>query len=90
MTDLRRTAIADEGKFTLENLRERVRKTQRQVAIDVGVSDRAVSGWESSAIPKLDSAVGLAKSLGVSLKTICEAIGISVDGVLDDIPQKTP
>ena len=90
MTDLRGTSIADESKFTLENLRERVRKTQRQVAINVGVSDRAVSGWESGAIPKLDSAVGLAKSLGVSLKTVCEAIGISVDGVLDDIPQKTP
>ena len=76
------------GRTALEHLRERVGKTQRQVAIEIGVSDRAVSGWESGSIPKLDSAVGLARSLGVPLKVICESIGISVDGVPDDSQNK--
>ena len=62
----------------LELLRERVHKTQLQVAFDVGVSPKTVGSWEKGAIPHFDKAVKLASSLNVSLDELCEAFGMEV------------
>lgn len=67
-------------------LRELAEKTQGEVAVDVGVSSRNVRDWENKgAIPSLDKAALLARSLGVSLKVLCRAMGIDVDGIPDDV-----
>ena len=62
----------------LVSLRERVGKTQFQVAIEVGVTPQTVGAWERGAIPHLDKAVKLAGSLGLSLEDLCEAFGLVV------------
>lgn len=68
----------------LKELLEKAQVTQRQLSDEVGVSERNINDWiRGVSIPRLDRAVAMSKSLGVSLKDLCEALGISVDGVPD-------
>ena len=73
------------GKTALKLLREIAEKTQGDVAQDVGVSSRNVRDWENKgSMPSLDKAALLARSLGVSFKVLCRAMGVNVEGIPDD------
>ena len=76
----------------MELLRNRVGKTQFQVAVEVGVSDRAIRAWEQQGtIPAFDTAVALARCYEVSLKDLAKAFGLTVDGIPDDVSvEKSP
>ncbi len=70
-------------------LREKAGLTQSALARKTSVSDRNVRDWENNgAIPSLDKAVLIAQSLGVSMKELCRAMGIDVNGVPDDVSNK--
>jgi transcriptional regulator with XRE-family HTH domain len=52
----------------LRRLRDRSGKTQAAVAVEVGVTPRAVQNWEySKGTLNFEKAIGLAEALGVSL-----------------------
>lgn len=68
----------------MEDLRKRANKTRVQVGREVGVTERNIYDWENGKFyPRLDRAVALARSLGVSFKDLCIAMGIDVSGVPD-------
>lgn len=76
-----------EEKSPLRLLREQAQLTQFQLRQRIGVSERRLSDWENKkAFPNLENTVALAKTLGVSLKQLCIALGIDVTGVPDDEP----
>ncbi len=53
---------------TIKNLREAKKLTQQQLAEEIGVSDKAVSKWETAkGLPDITLIEPLAKSLGVSV-----------------------
>jgi transcriptional regulator with XRE-family HTH domain len=64
------------GQITVAQLRDKSGKTQRQVAADVGVTEKAVGDWERGVMPRLDKAVRLANSLGISIDELCIAYGL--------------
>lgn len=69
----------------LKELIERAELTQRQLSDITNVSEKSVNEWARGAsFPRLDRAVLLARALGVSLKELCEALGIPVEGVPGD------
>ena len=79
------------GTLTLKLLRERVKKTQTQVAQEVGVQPRSYGAWErEGAIPALDKAVKLARSLDASLSEICVSLGIDISGLRPDFGGEVP
>ncbi|EDX73288.1 hypothetical protein MC7420_1084 [Coleofasciculus chthonoplastes PCC 7420] len=50
----------------------------------MGVSERQIYDWENGVkLPRVDRAVALARELGVSIQTVCSALGIDVTGVPD-------
>jgi transcriptional regulator with XRE-family HTH domain len=65
------------GTKTVAQLRDKTGKTQRQVAAEVGVTEKAVGDWERGVMPRLDKALKLAQSLGISLDELCEAYGLT-------------
>jgi transcriptional regulator with XRE-family HTH domain len=75
---------AARGEVTLKLLRQRMKKSAERVARETGVSYGAVVAWEKGAIPSLENAIALSKTLDVSLKELCAALGFSVDGIPDD------
>lgn len=80
-----------EEKSPLRLLREQAKLTQFQLRQRIGVSERRLSDWENrKALPNLENAVVLAKTLRVSLKQLCLALGIDVTGVPDDVPFSPP
>lgn len=76
-------------KPTLEELRKKANKTRVQVAVDVGVSDpKVIYDWErKGSVPRLEHAIGLARSLSVSLKTVCESLGFDLTGIPGDVDE---
>lgn len=68
-----------ESKSNLKTLRESRELTQLELGRQVGVSDRSIRDYEEGvAIPRLDKAIRLAKALKVSLKELCEVMGLDV------------
>lgn len=66
-------------------IREGLGYTRLQVRAMIGVSERRQADWENGeALPSLENAVALARLYGISLKTLCKAIGLDVSGVPDD------
>jgi transcriptional regulator with XRE-family HTH domain len=56
--------------------------TQRQLSDMMNVTERNINDWvRGASIPRLDRAVALARALNVPLTEICEALGISTEGV---------
>jgi DNA-binding XRE family transcriptional regulator len=81
----------DEDKSQVALLRNRVGKTQFQVAVEIGVSNTTVRDWERGSIPAFDKAISLARCYGVSLKELAISFGLSVDGIPDDVSvEKSP
>lgn len=79
-----------EEKSPLRLLREQAKLTQFQLRQRIGVSERRLSDWENrKALPNLENAAALAKTLRVSLKQLYIALGIDVTGVPDDIPKRS-
>ena len=80
-----------EEKSPLRLLREQAKLTQFQLRQRIGVSERRLSDWENRrALPNLENAAALAKTLRVSLKQLYIALGIDVTGVPDDVPLAPP
>jgi transcriptional regulator with XRE-family HTH domain len=75
---------SNEGKSELRRLREAAQLTRTELGRRIGVSERQIYDWENGIkLPRIDRAVALARELGVSLQTVCKAIGIDVTGVPD-------
>lgn len=80
-----------EEKSPLRLLRERAELTQFQLRQRIGVSERRLSDWENGkALPSLENAVALARTLQVSLKQLCMALKIDVTGIPDDCQHNQP
>lgn len=74
-------------RLTLKSLREATGLTQPQLSFRMGCGIRSISDWENGhKIPRFDNAIALARELGVSLKTLAEAMKLEVNEVPDDIP----
>jgi transcriptional regulator with XRE-family HTH domain len=72
----------------LKALLERANLTQRQLSDQVNVTERNINDWvRGVSYPRLDRAADLARALGVTLKELCEALGISTEGI-PDLPTK--
>ncbi|MBE9125633.1 MULTISPECIES: helix-turn-helix transcriptional regulator [unclassified Coleofasciculus] len=77
-------ADSNERKSELRLLREAAELTRAELGRRIGVSERQIYDWENGIkLPRIDRAVALARELGVSLQTVCSAIGIDVTGVPD-------
>lgn len=73
-------------KTKLKELIEQANLTQRQVSDMTNVTERNINDWvRGVSLPRLDRAVALARVLNVSLKQLCEAIGISTEGIPNDV-----
>jgi transcriptional regulator with XRE-family HTH domain len=78
---------SNEGKSQLRRLREAAQLTRTELGRRIGVSERQIYDWENGIkLPRIDRAVALARELGVSLQTVCKAIGIDVTGVPEEKP----
>jgi transcriptional regulator with XRE-family HTH domain len=78
-------------KPTLEDLRKSAGMSRAQLALAIGLKE-ATSIYDlerKGALPRLDRAVALARALGVSLKTVCESLGLDVEGIPDDFPTES-
>jgi transcriptional regulator with XRE-family HTH domain len=76
---------SNEGKSDLRLLREAAELTRSELGRRIGVSERQIYDWENGIkLPRIDRAVALARELGVSLQTMCRAIGIDVTGLPDE------
>jgi transcriptional regulator with XRE-family HTH domain len=75
---------SNEGKSDLRLLREAAGFTRAELGNRIGVSERQIYDWENGIkLPRVDRAVALARELGVSIQTVCSALGIDVTGVPD-------
>ena len=75
---------SNEGKSELRRLREAAQLKRTELGRRIWVSERQIYDWENGIkLPRIDRAVALARELGVSLQTVCKAIGIDVTGVPD-------
>ena len=83
-------SIDTHGKLTVKDLRLRAKKTQAQVAEDVGITRRNIAAWEKGGIvPTLDKAVRFAVSVNASMSEICSAFGVDVSGLKSDVSQES-
>ncbi len=77
--------LQKQGKSPLRLLREQAGFTRPQVKQMIGVSERRQADWESGkAMPSVENLVALARLYKVSLKTICNSLGIDIKDVPDD------
>ncbi|MEQ8998124.1 MAG: helix-turn-helix transcriptional regulator [Coleofasciculus sp. B1-GNL1-01] len=75
----------NEGKSELRRIRESAKLTRSELGRRIGVSERQIYDWENGIkLPRIDRAVALARELGVSLQTVCGAMGLDVTGVPDE------
>jgi transcriptional regulator with XRE-family HTH domain len=75
---------SNEGKSQLRLFREAAGLTRAELGNRIGVSERQIYDWENGVkLPRVDRAVALARELGVSIQTVCSALGIDVTGVPD-------
>ncbi|MCA1993220.1 MAG: helix-turn-helix transcriptional regulator [Coleofasciculus sp. S288] len=76
---------SNEGKSELRLLREAAELTRSELGRRIGVSERQIYDWENGIkLPRIDRAVALARELGVSIQTVCRALGINISGVPDE------
>lgn len=76
---------SNEGKSELRLLREAVQLTRSELGRRIGVSERQIYDWENGIkLPRIDRAVALARELGVTIQTVCSAIGLDVTGIPDE------
>jgi transcriptional regulator with XRE-family HTH domain len=69
----------------LKALIERANLTQRQLSHMTNVTERNINDWiRGATLPRLDRAAALARALGVSMKELCEALGVPTEGIPDD------
>jgi transcriptional regulator with XRE-family HTH domain len=74
-----------EQKKTLKDLIKEAGLTSDALASRLGVHKSQISYWNSKKkVPRLDNAVRIARALGVSLRSLTEALGIDVEGIPDD------
>jgi DNA-binding XRE family transcriptional regulator len=76
-------------KPTLEELRIKAGKSRAQLARDIGLSEgTSIYDIErKGALPRVDRAVALARALGVSIREVCESMGLDVSGIPDEPSQ---
>lgn len=73
----------------MKNLREWRGLSQKTLAEKAKISTRIITYYEAGErIPTLDNAVAIAHELNVSLKTLARSLGISCEGIPDDIPTR--
>lgn len=77
------------GKSILKERREALGKSQTEVAVEIGISERAYRNIENGlSIPGLDTAVAIASVIQVPLRVICESVGLDVSKIpLDPITE---
>lgn len=76
-----------ETDLTLKSLMESAELTEPELSRRIHVGGRIINDWKNRRkIPRLDNAAAMARELGVSLKTVCRALGIDISGVPDDGP----
>lgn len=76
---------SNEKKSPLRLLREAAELTRSELGRRIGVTERQIYDWENGIkLPRVDRAVALARELGVSIETVCRALGIDVNGVPED------
>ena len=69
----------------MKELIEAAGTTQRQLSRDLNIAEVTVNTWVSGRkVPRFDNAILLARKLGVSLKTLAQAMDIDVSGVEND------
>jgi transcriptional regulator with XRE-family HTH domain len=72
-------------KKTLKDLIKEAGMTYDGLASRLGVDKSQISYWNSrKKVPRLDNAARIAQALGVSLRSLTEALGIDVEGIPDD------
>jgi transcriptional regulator with XRE-family HTH domain len=73
---------SNERKSPLRLLREAAELTRTELGRRIGVTERQIYDWENGIkLPRVDRAVALARELGVSIETVCRALGIDVTGL---------
>jgi transcriptional regulator with XRE-family HTH domain len=76
---------SNERKSPLRLLREAAELTRTELGRRIGVTERQIYDWENGIkLPRVDRAVALARELGVSIETVCRALGIDVTGLPKD------
>jgi transcriptional regulator with XRE-family HTH domain len=74
-----------QDKLPLRLLREQAGLTRPQVKQIIGVSERRQADWElGKAMPSVENVVALCRLYQVSLKAMCEALGLDISGIPDD------
>lgn len=74
---------------TLRNLREWRGLTQKELAKRANISDSVLGYYElGKTIPTADKLAAIARELNVSVKTLMRSLGISCEGIPDDIPTR--
>jgi transcriptional regulator with XRE-family HTH domain len=69
----------------LKTLRQNLQLTQEELSRRLDLSFRTVGDWETGKkLPRFDNAATLSRALGVSLKTLAQAMQIDVVGVPGD------
>jgi transcriptional regulator with XRE-family HTH domain len=77
------------GKTPLRLQREALGKTQAQVAYESGLTEKSYRDIENSDVmPALDTAVNIAKALGMGLVEFAKQKGLDVSGLPDLNQQK--
>jgi transcriptional regulator with XRE-family HTH domain len=72
----------------LKELIERANLTQRQLSDQINVTERNINDWiRGVSVPRLDRAALLARALGVSFKQLCDALGIPIKDIPDDMQE---
>ncbi len=76
----------NDPEITLKGLIEQAGTNQRKLSRDSGIAEVTINSWVAGKyVPKLDNATLVAKTLGVSLKSLAKSMGIDTKGVPDDI-----
>ncbi|MEG4047807.1 helix-turn-helix transcriptional regulator [Microcoleus sp. Pol17_C1] len=75
----------DQEPETLKTLRQHLEISQEELSRRLNLSFRTVGDWETGKkTPRFDNAATLSRELGVSLKTLANAMRIDVAGVPND------
>ncbi|MEG5075906.1 helix-turn-helix transcriptional regulator [Microcoleus sp. AT8-B1] len=74
------------SEITLKGLIEQAGTNQRKLSRDSGIAEVTINSWVAGKyVPKLDNATLVAKTLGVSLKSLAKSMDIDTKGVPDDV-----
>jgi transcriptional regulator with XRE-family HTH domain len=76
---------SEKRKTKLKELIQQANLTQRELSDRVGLTEKTINDLvRGVSFPRLDRAANIARILGVSFKELCDALGISVEGIPDD------